>query len=133
MAKLGIYPWSNKGSRFGGKIIVAMLAAMDWVIGLGSVFKLIGERWNGAAIGWKGIGGWTLVLILITVVCKEFYTFSWWSFNWGVVVTGFNGEVQSGLTGSSFETWLGRCVKGEFGGEMNITSGSVDTAGSQGL
>ena len=41
-------------------------------------------------------------------------------------------EVESGLTGSSFETWLRRCVKGEVGGERNITSGSVDTAGLQG-
>ena len=41
-------------------------------------------------------------------------------------------EVESGLTSSSFETWLGRCVTGEVGGEMKITSGSVDTAGLQG-
>ena len=41
-------------------------------------------------------------------------------------------EVESGLTGSSFDTWLEMCVKGEDGDEMNITSGSVDTAGLEG-
>ena len=41
-------------------------------------------------------------------------------------------EVESGLPGSSFETWLERCVRGDVGGEMKITSWSVDTAGMQG-
>ena len=41
-------------------------------------------------------------------------------------------EVESGLPCSAFEAWLGRCVKGEDEGEVNITSGSVDTAGLEG-
>ena len=41
-------------------------------------------------------------------------------------------EIESGLTGSSFEAWLGRCVRGDVGGEMKITSWSVDTAGLEG-
>ena len=41
-------------------------------------------------------------------------------------------EVESGLTGSSFEIWFGRSIRREVGGEMNITSGSVDIAGLQG-
>ena len=41
-------------------------------------------------------------------------------------------EVESGLTCSSFEAWLGRYVKRKVGGEMNITSESVDITGLQG-
>ena len=41
-------------------------------------------------------------------------------------------EVESGLTGSSFEIWFGRSIKGEVGGEIIITSESVDTAALEG-
>ena len=41
-------------------------------------------------------------------------------------------EVESGPPGSAFEAWLVRCVNGEDGGEVKITSGSVDTAGLEG-
>ena len=41
-------------------------------------------------------------------------------------------EVVSGLACSSFEAGLDRYGVGELGGEMNITSGSVETTGLAG-
>ena len=90
IAKLGVDPWSDNCCRFRNKRVVVMLVAMDWISSLGAMLKLIGARKKGGTVSWKGISGWKLVLILISAVC-ELYACSWWSFDCGVAITGFNG------------------------------------------
>ena len=67
-----------------------MFAAIDWISGLSTVFKLIRARQNRATIGLEGKGGWRLVLILITVVCQKLYVCGW-NFNCDIIITGFKG------------------------------------------